>query len=253
MFQLERQERILTYINNNKKANTEQLANEFDVSKVTIRRDIETLSGKGLILKTHGGAMALKNSQLFEIPYTNKVSLNIEAKKRIGICAAKLIEDGDIIILDSGSTTLEIAKNINSKNITVITNDIMIAMELAYKKNIDVIVSGGHLSDAVYTLTGNKSTECFNSIHVNKTFLGCDAIDLDFGVSNRTYDETDVKTAMINAAEEVIMVTDDSKLNKKVFCFLCDINMIDKLIINKLDDTTKDAFIDKGVEIVIAE
>lgn len=253
MFQLERQEKILRFINKNKKANTEQLSNEFGVSKVTIRRDIENLSSKGLVLKTHGGAISLKNTQLLEIPYDNKALINVAAKKKIGLYASTLIEDGDIIILDSGSTTLEIAKNIDRENITVITNDIKIAMELAHKENIHLIVTGGFLNNSVYTLTGAQTVDYLKSIYVNKSFLGCDAIDLKFGVSNRTYEEIEVKRAMIHAANEVIMVTDDSKLNKKVFCFLCDVSMIDKLIVNKIDKATKDAFIDKSLEVIIAD
>lgn len=253
MFQIERQEKILQYINRSKKANTEQLSDEFHVSKVTIRRDIDMLSDKGLIIKTHGGAMALTDSLLNEIPYSSKAEINLAAKKKIGIAAAKLIVDGDIIILDSGSTTLEIAKNIVKNNVTVLTNDIKIAMELAHKKGIHVIVCGGILNSPVYTLTGNLSIDFFKRLHVNKTFLGCDAMDLNFGISNRTYEEVDIKTAMMDAAEEVIMVTDNSKLDKKVFCHLCNISAIDKLIMNQLDEPHKKSILEKGVELIITE
>lgn len=251
MFQIERQEKILEYINQAKKANTDQLAIAFDVSKVTIRRDIDILADKGLLIKTHGGAVALTNTLLHEIPYSSKAEVNLAAKKKIGLTASAMIEDGDIIILDSGSTTLEIAKNIEKSNVTVLTNDIKIAMELAHKKNVHVIVCGGNLNSPVYTLTGNLSVDFFKRLHVNKTFLGCDALDLEFGISNRTYEEVDIKTAMIHAAEEVIMVTDNSKLDKKVFCYLCDISTIDKLVINQLDERHRKAFMEKGVELVL--
>lgn len=253
MFQIERQEQILDYINNTQTANTGELAEHFHVSKVTIRRDIDALAAKGLVVKTHGGAVAISNSPLYEIPYSQKVEHNPSAKKSIGIAAAACIKDGDIIILDSGSTTLEIAKNITQKNVTVVTDDIKIAMELSCKNNVTVIVCGGTLSDPVYTLTGNMSVSFFSRLHVNKTFLGCDAVDLDFGISNRTYEEVDVKSAMIHAADEIIMVTDNSKLDKKVFCYLCDISSIDKLIINKIDERNRRGFIEKGVEIIVTE
>ncbi len=252
MFQIERQEKILNYINKNKKADTKQLSEKFGVSKVTIRGDIDTLSNRGLIIKTHGGAVSINNTQLYEIPYDNKVSLNKTEKQKIGKHASKFIEDGDIIILDAGSTTFEIAKNINIKNVTVLSNDIKIAMELAHKKNIDLLVSGGYLNGPVYTLTGSQSVNFFKSLHVNKTFLGCDALDLSFGISNRTYEEIEIKKAMIEAADEVIMVADSSKLHKKVFCFLCDFSVIDKLIIDKIDEPTKKILTEKGVEVIIA-
>lgn len=253
MFQIERQKKLLEYINNAQKATTNELAEHFHVSNVTIRRDIDILASENLILKTHGGAIAIQHSLLYEIPYTLKSEYNQSAKKNIGAIAASYIKDGDIIILDSGSTTLEVAKNITQKRITVVTDDIKIAMELSCKDNITVIVCGGTLSDPVYTLTGNISVDFFSRLHVNKTFLGCDAVDLEFGISNRTYEEVDVKTAMIQAADEIIMVTDDSKLDKKVFCYLCDISKINKLVINKIDDRNYKGFIEKGVEVIVTD
>ena len=253
MFQIERQDQILEYINKAQKANTNELAEYFNVSKVTIRRDIDTLASQGLVVKTHGGAISVTKSLHREIPYAYKAEHNQNAKKRIGVVAAECIEDGDIIILDSGSTTLEIAKNIIQKNITVVTDDIKIAMELSNKDNVTVIVSGGTLSDPVYTLTGNNVSEFFSRLHVNKTFLGCDAVDLEFGISNRTYGEVDIKSAMIRAADEVIMVTDNSKLNRKVFCQICDISVLDKLVINEIDERNRKGFTEKGVEIIVTE
>lgn len=253
MFQIERQEQIINYINQAQKANTNELAKKFNVSAVTIRRDIDMLAADGRIIKTHGGAVAVTQSLKAEIPYSLKAGHNQDAKKQIGLTAAKYINDGDIIILDSGSTTLEIAKNISQKNVTVVTDDIKIAMELSCKENITVIVCGGTLSDPVYTLTGNNATDFFSRLHVNKTFLGCDAVDLDFGISNRTYEEVDIKSAMIQAADEIIMVTDNSKLDKKVFCHLCDISAINKLIINTIDDRNKRGFTEKGVEIILTD
>lgn len=251
MFQIERQDEILEYINRAHKANTNELAEYFNVSKVTIRRDIDALASQGLLIKTHGGAVSVTKTQLHEIPYAFKAERNQDIKKCIGNVAASLIEDGDIIILDSGSTTLEIAKNIQQKRVTVVTDDIKIAMELSNKDNVTVIVCGGTLSDPVYTLTGNIAVDFFSRLHVNKTFLGCDAIDLEFGISNRTYEEVDIKSAMMRAADEIIMVTDNSKLDRKVFCYLCDISAIDKLIINEIDEKNRKGFTEKGVELIV--
>lgn len=251
MFQIERQEKILQYINEVKKANTEQLAQKFKVSKVTIRRDIDILAHKGLLLKAHGGAVSFGSTFLHEIPYQRKAVTNSEAKRAIGYVAAQLIQNGEIIILDAGSTTLEIAKNLENMDVTVLTNDIKIAMELSSKPSIRVMVCSGTLNSPVYTLTGNSSVEYFKHIHVNKTFLGCDAVDTDFGVSNRTYEEVDIKQAMIAAADEIIMVTDSSKLDKRVFAFLCDISEIDMLITESIDEANRKAFTERGVEVVV--
>lgn len=253
MFQIERQEKILEYIKKAQKASTNELAEFFQVSNVTIRRDIDALAENGLIHKIHGGAMTMTSKLKTELPYAYKVEYNQPAKKEIGKVAASFIEDGDIIILDAGSTTLEIAQNITQKNITVVTNDIKIAMTLAGKKNVNVIVCGGMLSDLVYTLTGNETVDFFSRIHVNKTFLGCDAVDLEFGISNRNQEEVAIKSAMMRAADEIIMVTDNSKLDKKVFCYLCDISAVDKLVINSIDGKNREGFVEKGVEIITTE
>lgn len=253
MFQIERQEKILQYINKKKKANINELSAAFEVSKVTIRRDLDELAQKGLVVKIHGGAMSIQNKFSYEIPSASKLEANIEAKRKIGAMAAGLIEEGDIVIFDSGSTTLEVAKNLKQQEVTVLTNDIKISMEMAHKRGVKLMVSGGILNESVYTLAGDQTADFFKKVHVNKTFLGCDAIDLTFGISNRTMQEVETKKAMIDAAEEVIMVTDSSKLNKKVFCYLCDISEIDKLIINEIDETYKKELEKKGVEVLVAE
>jgi DeoR family fructose operon transcriptional repressor len=252
MFQIERQEKILRFINESKKANTDELSAAFSVSKVTIRRDIDSLASKGLLLKTHGGAIAIKGTFFREIPFSAKAGINSFAKKAIGIVAARLIENGEIVILDSGSTTFEIAKNIHHTDVTVITNDIKIAMELTSKPDIRVIVSGGNLDNTTFNLNGTNSVNFFKGIHVNKTFLGCDAVDPEFGISDRTFESCDIKRAMIQAADEVIMVTDKSKLNKRVFAHMCDISMINKLIIDEIDDHNRKAYAEKGIEIITA-
>jgi DeoR family fructose operon transcriptional repressor len=252
MFQIERQQKILRFINESKKANTDELAAAFSVSKVTIRRDLDLLAGKGLVLKTHGGAVSVKGTFFREIPFSAKAGINSSAKRAIGIAATHLIENGEIIILDSGSTTLEIAKNIHNTDVTVLTNDIKIAMELTAKPGIHVIVSGGNLDSTVFSLTGARAVSFFQGIHVNKTFLGCDAVDLEFGISDRTFESCDIKRAMIQAADEVIMVTDNSKLNKRVFTHICDISMINKLIIDEIDEPNRKNYTEKGVEIITA-
>lgn len=253
MFQLERLEKILEQINKQKKVNTDQLAEQFGISKVTIRRDIDILAQKGLIIKTYGGAVSYSSSFLHEIPYSKKIVVNASAKQSVGFAAAQMISDGEIIILDAGSTTLEIAKHINQHNITVLTNDIKILNELAIKQNVNVMICGGILDKTVHTLAGKCATDFFEQVHVNKTFLGCDAVDFKFGISNRTFEEIDIKRAMIRAADDVIMVTDCSKLNRRVFAYLCDVADLSKLVINKIDDTSREKFASRGVEVIESE
>ncbi|MHB8278367.1 MAG: DeoR/GlpR family DNA-binding transcription regulator [Candidatus Humimicrobiaceae bacterium] len=252
MFQEERVKKILDFINKETGANVTQLSKKFGVSKVTIRRDLDILVREGLIVKTHGGAIPIQEKLSYEIPYRTKSAISKIEKQKIGREAAKLIKDNDIIILDSGSTTLEIAKRINQKNVTVVTNDINIALEIANNPNIELIVAGGTLIKGVYTLVGDDAIEIFKKIHVNKTYLGCDALDLEFGISNRQLNECKIKLAMINSALEVIMVCDKSKFNKKVSFHLCDVSKINKIITDSIDGKYLNALKEKNIEVIIA-
>lgn len=252
MFQIEKQKKILDYVNKIKKATVNELSDFLGVSKVTIRRYINELESKGLLIKTHGGVLSIDNDLNYEIPYASKKELNISEKEKIGIAAAKLIEDGDVVILDAGSTTLEIALHIKNINATIITNDVKIAMELASKPSIKLIITGGTVQKHVYTIIGSNTDELLSKIHVNKTFLGADAINIEYGVTNRTLEEAAVKKAMIKAAEQIILVADYSKLNKKAFTDICKIDEIDTIVIDKIDDNYRNIFNEKGINIIIA-
>lgn len=252
MFQIEKQKKILDYVNKTKKATVIELSEYLGVSKVTIRRYLNELENKGLIFKTHGGALSMDNDLNHEIPYESKVDLNSSQKEKIGAAAAKLIEEGDVIILDAGSTTLEIATHLENKNVTVITNDIKIAMELASRPNVKLIITGGTVHKHVYTVIGSETEAFINKIHVNKTFLGADAINMEFGITNRTLEEASVKKAMIKAGEQTILVADYSKFNKKAFADVCSLDGIDTLVIDKLDEDYQEAFNKKGIDVILA-
>ena len=169
MFAFERQELIVNYVNKVKKDSVKSLSKQFNVSEVTMRRDLKELSEKGLLIKTHGGALSLNHNLSSEIPYARKFSTNVESKREIGKAAAKIIEENDVVIFDAGSTTLEVAAHLpNVKNVTVITNDIKIAMVLASNPNISLIVTGGILQKSVYTLVGPMTENFLSTIHVNK-------------------------------------------------------------------------------------
>jgi Transcriptional regulators of sugar metabolism len=253
MYQIERLEKILEYINTHKKAKISELSEIFNTSKVTIRNDINELAQKGLVVKTHGGVLSIQNRFSLEIPSTRKLELNIEAKRKIGAAAASLIKNDDIIILDAGSTTLEVARHIKKSNVTVITNDIKIGMEVANQPKNKLIMTGGTLESSVYTLLGDETVKFFSKVHVNKLFLGCDAMDLEMGITNRTLQEVSVKQAMMRAAEEIIVVTDSTKLHKKVFAQVCSVFDVNKIIIDKIDDPTRQALQQGGVEVIVTD
>lgn len=252
MFQVEKQQKILNYVNKAKKATVIELSDFLGVSKVTIRRYLGELERKGLIVKIHGGALSLDNELSHDIPYASKKELHIIEKEKIGIAAAKLIEDGDVIILDAGSTTFEIAQHIENKNVTVITNDVKIAFELSPKPNVTLIITGGLVQKNVYTVIGSTAESFLSKIHVDKVFLGADAINLEYGVTNRTLEEAAIKKAMLKAAEKSILVTDFSKMNNKALADVCKLDGINIIVIDHIDDEYRNAFEEKNVAIILA-
>ena len=253
MFRIERQEKVLNYINENKTVKTQELAKEFGASLVTIRNDINELANRGLIIKTHGGAVCCQHRSNMEIPSVIRFQENIVSKQAIAMLAADLIEDGDVIILDSGSTTLEIANRIKGKNITVITDDIKIGITLAEHGGINLMMTGGALLPSVYTLVGAQAINFFDTIKVKKLFLGCDAIDFQWGISNRTMEEVQVKNAMMRAAQEVIAVADCSKFNRQVFAHLCNIEDLDMLITDRITADERELLENAGVRVLAAQ
>ena len=252
MFRIERQEKILEYINEKQHVKTQELADVFKASVVTIRNDINELANRGLVIKTHGGAVCCQHSPNMEIPSVIRLQENIESKQAIAELAASLIEDGDVIILDAGSTTLEIAKRIQAQNVTVLTNDIKIASTLAERGGISVMMTGGTLLPSVYTLVGAQALELFTTVRVKKLFLGCDAIDFEWGISNRTLEEIQVKTAMMNAAQEIIAVADCSKFNRQVFAHLCGVDALNTFITDRISARDRELLENLGIRVMAA-
>ncbi len=253
MFQMERQEKILEVVNARRIVRTKDLSDMLGTSTVTIRNDILDLALQGLLVKTHGGAISVQDKMNLEIPSGKKSHENIELKRRIGRVASSFIEPNDLIILDSGSTTLEIAKLIKEKNVTVITNDIKIAMVLAEKRNVKLVVTGGELKPSVHTLMGPDTLEFIRRVRVNKLFLGCDAFDVNCGISNRTLEEVAIKRAMMAASRSVIAVADSSKLGKQVFAQLCGPCEINTLIMDTMSQRDIDILSDGGVMVILAD
>jgi DeoR/GlpR family transcriptional regulator of sugar metabolism len=254
LFAIERHGKVLDYINERKKASVKELSQHFRVSKVTIRRDLDELVRRGLVIKTHGGALSLDNSFSSEIPYEKKFMQNVEAKKKIGLLAARMVEPDDVIILDAGSTTLEIAAQLRPLDeVTVITNDLKIAVALAHKPGVQLMVTGGVQEKGVYTLTGSTAEEFLSKIRAKKTFLGADAISLEYGITNRTFQEVSVKRCMMKAADEVILVADHSKFDKKVFAFLCELQEVDQIIVDRMEPDLKTELTRMGIKVTVAD
>ncbi len=226
----QRREKILELLKEDGSAKVIKLAKIFKVSEVTIRQDLEKLEEEGLIIREHGGAY-LKSIEDNVKNFSLMNQDNLDKKQLIGKKAAGLVEDGDIIILDSGSTTTEVAKKlIGRKNLTVITNALNIALLLGAEPGIDVIMTGGEFKPPTLSLTGQKAADFFEDIHVDKLFLATAGISLRSGLTYPSLSDIVVKKAMIDVAETVYLVADSSKIGKNAFASLGALSLIDYII-----------------------
>lgn len=253
MLKEERQQRLLSYVNDRKKATVEELSAVLDVSKVTVRRDLDELNDVGLVAKTFGGALSKDSMLSMEIPSSRKTSLCIDEKRLIGQIGAGLVEDGDVVILDSGTTTLEIAKRIAEKRIIVITNDLTIALALASRPAVTLVLAGGVVESGVNVATGHIAEEVFSQIHANKTFLGADALSLDDGITDRSYAQLPIKRAMLKAAEQKFVVADHTKFGRHVFVHVCQLTDIDTLITDAIDPDFESSVRSLGIEVIAGQ
>ena len=230
----ERRTLILKKLNENRYVQVSDLAEELDVTTVTIRRDLDEMEEDGLCIRKRGGAIRVNPGVSMEMPYNIKQHEMVEAKERIAHQALELIDDGDTIILDAGSTTYALALLLNTKvQIKVVTNDLKIAVKLAENPKINLICTGGTVRTSVYSLQGSMTESFIKDIKVDKTFLGADAVHMDGVISNVNIEEVAIKKAMIKAADQTILLADSSKFIKSGFYRVCDLNDIDILISDK--------------------
>lgn len=235
----ERRALIHRKLSENRYVQVSDLAEEFDVSTVTIRRDLDAMEADGLCTRKRGGAVRVNPGVTLEMPYDIKSHEMVEQKERIAKAALNLIEDGDTFLLDAGSTTYALTLLLNSMSrITVVTNDLKIAVKLAENPKIKLICTGGVARSAVYSLEGTLAESFIKDIKVDKTFLGADSIHADGVISNVNIEEVTIKKAMIRAADQIILLADSSKFNKAGFVKICDLSDIDILI---TDDGISDA------------
>jgi DeoR family transcriptional regulator, fructose operon transcriptional repressor len=192
------------------------LARQFGVSEMTIRRDLHELEKTGLIESVHGGAKSASLSP-FELSYAQREMMEREAKRAIGHAAATLVEHGDVIALDGSTTTLQLARNLVDRgNLTVYTNGIKVATELAHRPGIRIILTGGELYHSV-SLVGLFARSIFEKIRVDRLFLSVTGITEDLGLSGPSDVDADVKAAMIAAAAQVVLVADHTKFGRRSY------------------------------------
>lgn len=221
---------ILDRLNSIGQVEVNALSKELGVSEVTVRNDLTRLEQKNMLIRARGGAIKLDRVGV-DFALSEKNQQNLEEKKRIGQIAARLIEDGDTIILDSGSTTMEVAKNLHHLNdLTVITNALNVANQLAEYKNTNVIIPGGFLRKTSLSLVGATAEESFRNYFCDKLFLAVDGFNSTHGLSTPNVEEAHLNRIMIDISKQVIVVTDSSKFQKRSFAFIAPITEVDVVI-----------------------
>jgi DeoR/GlpR family transcriptional regulator of sugar metabolism len=251
----QRRQKILELIREDGHAKVVDLSRIFKVTEVTIRQDLERLEKDGSVIREHGGAY-LKDIDLNVRNFTlQNQEKNPDEKKAIARKAAEFIHDGDSIILDSGSTTSELAKLLGERrNLTVITNALNIALMLGAQAGINVNVTGGEFKAPTLSLTGQKAADFFQNLHVDKLFLATAGIALKSGLTYPGISDICVKRAMIESANETYLVADSTKIGKTSFASLGPLSLIDYLITDsKLTAEDKNWLKTYDVKFIIAE
>ena len=227
----ERRRRILELLAKQERATVEELAGRFHVSTVTIRGDLDALAEAGSLVRSHGGA--LNRLEQPDAPIAVKETLHHGEKVRIGHAAAQLIRQDETIILDSGTTTAEIARQLKFlklKSLTVITNALNIAMELSNLPHIRVIMIGGMLRQMSYSTVGPHAEQILRALNADRLFLGVDGLDPAIGLTTPDVLEAQLNALMIRVSREVIVVADSSKVLRRSLSVIASVNDVHRII-----------------------
>ncbi|EGR0771284.1 MULTISPECIES: transcriptional repressor AgaR [Vibrionaceae] len=227
---VERRMEIVNVVNRDGKARVEDLAAQFDVSSVTIRSDLSFLEKNGYVVRSHGAAIP-NTGVIAELTVHEKRRQNAGIKSLIGQAAAKLIESGDTVILDSGTTTREIATSLKSlEDVVVMTNGLDVAMELASAPGVEVLMSGGVLRKNALSFSGSQAEHSLKNYRFDKVFLGVDGFDLRAGITTHNEQEASLNRLMCEISEQVIAVADSSKFGKRSCHMIREFGNIDTLV-----------------------
>ena len=215
MLNEERRRAIIEILERDGRVLVADMARKFDTSQVTIRKDLEILHAHGLVHRTHGGALPAREGALEDPTLREKEKLHRKEKLRIAASAAAQVKEGQVVILDSGTTTTAIARELrNFHNITIITNALNIAAELTGAP-VEVILTGGTLRKNSFSLVGPIAEETLRRLNADILFLGVDGFDVHYGLSTPNLLEAKVNRVMVEVAKRTVAVCDSSKFGRR--------------------------------------
>jgi DeoR/GlpR family transcriptional regulator of sugar metabolism len=249
---IERRARIAELVAQQGSVRVSELSELFQVSEVTIRSDLDHLNEQGLVVRGRGGAVASTHSSLF-IAFAQRTNMNLAEKRRIGRAAARLVEPRETIIMDAGTTVMEMAKSLNSDiPVTVVTNALNVALRVGMLPKAQVILLGGTLIPETVSTVGLEADCNLNNLIAQKIFLGAQAIDVEAGLAETSIDVARVKRSMVKVARQVILLADSSKWGRVAFAKTVPLSHINTMITDtKLPEEARQTLQSLGVELIL--
>ncbi|RXS94387.1 transcriptional repressor AgaR [Silvibacterium dinghuense] len=248
----ERRQHILAMLQAEGRVIVGDLSQHFGVSQITIRKDLDSLQERGLLQRSHGGALPPSSSALFDPSLQEKQEQRAAEKQRIAAAAVKLVTDGSCVMLDSGTTTAAIAQGLRRfSSLTVITNGINIAAELG-NTNFEIILTGGSLRRNSFSMVGPIAEDVLKEMHADILFLGVDAFDVESGLFTPNLLEARVNRAMIAAARRVVAVCDSTKFSRRSLSRIAPISALHHVITDReLPETAAESIRALNVELTL--
>ncbi len=248
----ERQREVTRLLERTGRLSVAQICEQFGISEATARRDLEALSEEGRIQRVHGGAILVRQATPEE-PILSRSHEQENEKERIGRAAAALIQDGETVFLGSGTTVLQVAQHLVTRNITVITNSLPVINLMSGKENISLIALGGMLRDSELSFIGHITEQALSEVRADKVIIGIRAISLEQGLTNDYLQETLTDRAILKIAREVIIVADHTKCGVVSTAFVAPLKSIHKLV---TDDKTPSEFVSalkaQRIDVIVA-
>jgi DeoR family transcriptional regulator, aga operon transcriptional repressor len=249
----ERRRRIMDALKKQTRVTVPDLANRLGVSAVTIRADLRALGQAGSLIRAHGGAVPLADNEA-DLPIAVKKSLRHAEKLRIGERAAQIIGPDETIILDSGTTTAEVARvlrRLSIPGLTVITNALNVAVELASTPHVRVMMLGGVLRPPSRSFVGPEAERTLAEIQADRLFLGVDGFDLEGGLTTPDPLEAFLNGLMIAVSREVVVVADSTKFGRRSLSRIASIEAVRRVVTDKgIDRRMASAIADRGIEVI---
>lgn len=252
MLASDRHDKILDLLKLEGSVRNSNLVKILGVSLETIRRDLEHLEKENFLKKVHGGAI-LKDKEMTGLSYSIREEKNINEKIEIAKKVLDYIKEGETIGLNGSTTNIEVAKLIkeNIKRLTVVTNSLLIANEIANVKEINLILAGGIYDKKEFSFLGEMTKQFLSNFSLDKSFIGVGGISLKRGVTDFILDEVLVQKKLVDISDEVIIVADSSKINSNSLIKICDLDKANLIITDsKLDEEIKNQYLKKGIKIV---